>query len=121
MENLAMITDSHACVPESRVQAPPFHSVEFSIDGLDFAYQFKLWNIDSGAMHIIIKEDSALINKIQTGYRFSSKYYSDNETYPVAQLDTEVSRVIKAEDGKFKGHYIVGLSIANSQNDITTH
>jgi hypothetical protein len=121
MENLVMTTRSYKSMPESQVQPPQFHSIEFSIDGLEFAYQFKLWNIDSDAMNIIIKEDSALINRIQTGYRFNSKYYSDDVSCPIAQLDTEVSRIIKAEEGKFKGHYIVGLSIADSQNDITTH
>jgi hypothetical protein len=121
MENLVATTGSYENMPEPQVQPPQFHSIEFSVDGLEFAYQFKLWNIDSNALNIVIKEDSDLINKIQTGHRFNSKYYADNMAYPIAQLDTEVSRITKAENGKFKGHYIVGLSIANARKEMTTH
>ncbi|MBN1849240.1 MAG: hypothetical protein JW932_11720 [Deltaproteobacteria bacterium] len=121
MENLAISSKSFESMPDARAQTPQFHSIEFSIDGLEFAYQFKLWNIDSEAMNIIIKEDSALINKIRTGNRFISKYYSDDMSCPVMQMDTEISRITKADGGKFKGHYIVGLSVTNGKNEITTH
>ena len=121
MEHLAVTTRSKESVPEPQVQSPQYHSVEFSINGLEFVYQFKLWNIESDSMHILIKEDSNIISKIEAGNSLYIKYYSDNVAYPVAQLKTEISHITKAEEGRFKGHYIVGLSVADNQEDITTH
>ena len=66
-------------------------------------------------MNIIIKEDSAIINRLKPGNRFNSKYYSDSGSYPMVELNTEISHVTKAEEGKFKGHYIVGLIIEKNQ------
>ena len=100
---------------QSQIRSPLFHSVELLIDGLEFAYHFKIWDINSNVMNIIIKEDSAIINRLKPGNRFNSKYYSDNGSYPMVELDTEISHITKAEDGKFKGHYIVGLTIEQNQ------
>ena len=121
MEHLAMTTRSNKSLPELQIQPPHYHSVEFSINGLEFVYQFKLWNKDSDSMHILIKEDSNILNKIEVGNRFYIKYYSDNVAYPVAQLKTEISHITKDEEGRFKGHYIVGLSVADNQEEVTAH
>ena len=107
--------------PEQQIQSPLFHSVELSIDGLEFSYHFKIWDISSNAMNIIIKEDSAIINRLKPGNRFNSKYYSDNGSYPMVELNTEISHVTKAEEGKFKGHYIVGLTIEKNLDEIMMH
>jgi len=104
-----------------QIQSPLFHSVELSIDGLEFSYHFKIWDINSNAMNIIIKEDSAIINRLKPGNRFNSKYYSDNGSYPMVELNTEISHITKAEDGKFKGHYIVGLTIEKNPDEIMMH
>lgn len=105
----------------SDIQSPLFHSVELLIDGLEFSYHFKIWDINSNAMNIIIKEDSAIINRLKPGNRFNSKYYSDNGSYPMVELNTEISHVTKAEEGRFKGHYIVGLTIDGNPDEIMMH
>jgi hypothetical protein len=106
---------------EHQIQSPLFHSVELSIDGLEFSYHFKIWDINSNAMNIIIKEDSAIISRLKPGNRFNSKYYSDNGSYPMVELDTKISHITKAVDGKFKGHYIVGLIIDKNPEEIRMH
>jgi hypothetical protein len=121
MENFAMTPRSLESLPEKPGQLPRFHSVEFSIDGLEFAYQFKLWNMDSDSMHIIIKEGSDILNRLKTGNKLNIKYYSDNVSYPVTQLSTEISYVTKAGDGRFRGHYIVGLSVAEHPQESIAH
>jgi hypothetical protein len=106
---------------DQQIQPPPFHSVELFIDGLEFTYQFKIWSIDSDTMNILIKEDSAIINRLKTGNRFNSKFYTDDRSYPMVELNTEISHITKAEEGRFKGHYIVGLSVENNPVEITMH
>lgn len=105
----------------SPIQPPSFHSVELLIDGLEFTYQFKIWKIDSDGMNILIKEDSAIINRLKTGNRVNSKYYYDNKSFPMVELNTEISHITKAEEGRFKGHYIVGLLVEKSPAEITVH
>jgi hypothetical protein len=107
--------------PNSDIQSPLFHSVELLIDGLEFSYHFKIWDINANAMNIIIKEDSAIINRLKPGNRFNSKYYSDNGSYPMVELNTEISHITKAEEGRFKGHYIVGLTIDKHPNETMMH
>ena len=94
-------------------QHPLYYSVELYIDGLELAYQFKIWDMDSHAMSIIIKEDSAILNRLRPGHRFTSKYYSENRAYPLVELNTKISHITRVMEGKFKGYYIVGLSIDN--------
>lgn len=103
------------------IQTPPFHSVELFVDGLEITYQFKIWNIDTDVMNIVIKEDSAIITRLKTGNRFNSKYYSDDTSYPMVILNTEISHITKVDEGKFKGHYIVGLSVEKNQAERTMH
>ncbi len=121
MENLVMTPRSSESIPERSGQLSKFHSVEFSIEGLEFTYQFKLWNMDSDSMHIIIKEDSNILTRLKAGNKLNIKYYSDNEPYPVTQMNTEISHVTKAEEGRFRGHYIVGLSIEDHPQESATH
>ena len=92
---------------------PQYYSVELFIDGFELAYQFKIWDMDSQSMNIIIKEDSAILNRIRPGNHFTSKYYSENRAYPMVELNTKISHITRAVEGKFKGYYIVGLSIDN--------
>ena len=41
MENMAVTATPAEVALEPKVQPPQYHSVEFSISGLDFNYQFK--------------------------------------------------------------------------------
>ena len=45
---------------EDRSVAGKFYSVQFTAQGLETHYQFKLWNISQKGMCILVKEDSAV-------------------------------------------------------------
>ena len=89
-----------------------YRSVEFSIRNLGFNYQFKLWDVDSDSVQIIIRNDSDILHWLKVGSRLESKFYSNENNPSINELETEISHIVKAEEGRFKGHYLVKLSVA---------
>ena len=41
------------------------------------------------------------------------KYYPSDESGPLQKSKTEITHITKDADGRFKGHYLVGLSTIN--------
>ena len=96
---------------EERTLIDRYFSVEFSKKGLNSIYQFKIWNISSKGMCILVKEDSALIKHLEVGEVLDMKYYPSDYSGPIEKLKTEITHITKDAHGRFKGHYLVGLSM----------
>lgn len=95
--------------------------VEFSVDGLDIAYKFKIWNKSSNYMCFLVKENSLLLPQLKVGDILNLKCYYTDAYYPSEYLETAIQHITKKEEGRFKGHYVVGLQIRSSQGADTTH
>jgi hypothetical protein len=93
----------------------PYYSAEFSIDGLDAAYQFRLRNTDSIPMCVLVRQDSNIVPWLKVGEVFDVKYYSVNANHSPAFLSTEIRDITRDDQGRFKGHYLVGLEILEEQ------
>ncbi|KPK31360.1 MAG: hypothetical protein AMK69_00440 [Nitrospira bacterium SG8_3] len=100
---------------EPRDIVDKFYSVEFSLKGIDFVYQFKIWNMSSKGMCVLIKEDSAVLKHLKAGDVMDMKYYSSDALSPTEHLQTEIRHITKDEEGRFKGHVLVGLSILGNK------
>ena len=98
-----------------RTIADHYYSVEFTLPGLAPVYQFKLWNLSKKGMCILVKEDSAVVNHLSVGDKLSMKYYLSSAIGATEMLTTEIKHVTKNDQGRFKGHYLVGLSILDRQ------
>jgi len=96
---------------EERTLIDRYYSVEFSKRGLDAVYQFKIWNISKKGICIVVKEDSALMGHLKVGDILDMKYYPSDESGPVEHKKTEITHITKNAHGRFKGHYLVGLSM----------
>lgn len=96
---------------EPRREPDSYHSVELSIDGLEFSYQFKLHNIASKSMCVIIKEGSQILPRLKVGDTLNMRFYSKDSPYPSRSLATAIRHITKNESGRLKGHYLVGLEI----------
>ncbi len=101
---------------EPRKIEDKYYSVEFSIQDLDFSYQFKIWNISSKGICVVVKEDSDLLNHVKVGQVLDLKYSTTHSSHPVENLKTEIKHISKDEEGRFKGLYLIGLSILESKN-----
>jgi len=112
MEDLTITTQSIQDNQGLHRQIPLYHSVEFEISGLDYTYQFKLWDMGSGIRHIVVREDSDILDWLDVGRKFRIKYHSNDRSSPEGQsFETEIVHITKDDKGKFKGHCLVGLSV----------
>ena len=98
-----------------------YSSVEISNGNIDLSYHFKLWNIASESMCILVKEDSKILSGLKEGATFNMKYYADDPLYPAEYRETAIQNIDKDDHGKFKGHYLVHLEILDNHNSETAH
>jgi len=96
---------------EPRSFADQYHCVEFQIFSLGSFYQFKIWDISNKGMCILVKEDSAVMNHIKVDDVIEMKYYPKESSASIEGLKTQIRHITKSEHGRFKGHYLVGLSV----------
>jgi hypothetical protein len=96
---------------EVRTLVDKYFSVEFSKKGLDNLYQFKIWNISSKGVCILVREDSDIMNHLAVGDILDMKYYPVEESSPVEHSKTEITHITKDEQGRFRGHFLIGLTI----------
>ena len=107
---------------ERQVPAPPaatematdFHSVEFTLDQPNILYQFKIWNTENDPMFMVVREDSAVINSLQTGHECDMKFYSDNKKRPTAHYRARIDRITKDHEGRFRDHWRVAFEIVDN-------
>ncbi len=96
---------------EPRTTIDEFYRVEISKTGLDYAYQFKIWNMSQHGMCILIKEDSDILNHLEVGDILDMKYFKSEPANQEKLLKTEIKHITKDDQGLFKGHYLIGLLI----------
>ncbi len=96
---------------ENREAAERYYSVQFTTQGLSSHYQFKLWNISSKGMCILVKEDSAVLNHISVGDTLEMTYYLADTQGLHENLKTQIKHITKNDNGRFEGHFMVGLAI----------
>ena len=89
-----------------------YSSVEFSIQGLEYLHQFPIWNSEPASMFVLVKEDSEIVGRLKVGDVVKMKYYTDNTVCPTKFVDTEIRHITKDDEGRFKGHYRVGLGVS---------
>ncbi len=105
------LTESGRKLSESGRKADPYYSVEFSIKDFDVQYQFKIRRIGSRSMCILVKEDSKILRQLKVGNIFTMKYRPMDAACPSDYFDTAITDMTKNKEGRFKGHYLVGLKI----------
>lgn len=96
---------------EARAVDERYYSVQFTTKGLASFYQFKLWNISPKGMCILVKEGSHVLEHIKVGDSIEMTYYLTDSQGAHENLKTEIKHITKNDEGRFQGHYMIGLSI----------
>jgi hypothetical protein len=96
---------------EERKIADNFFSVQFHPKGLASVYQFKIRNISSKGLCILIKNDSQILEHVNVGDLLEMTYYRNDSTMNTTVMQTRIKHISKGEPGNFEGHYLIGLSI----------
>ena len=94
-----------------RSKAGKYSSVEFSPNKEVFIYQFKIREISSSGIGILVNKDSAVLKSLKVGDVLNMKYYPLNLSDQPEYIETKIKHITKDEKGRFKGHYLVGLLV----------
>ena len=96
---------------EYRNLAKLYYSVEFSIQGMAYTYQFKLRDISTKGMCILVKDGSNILSYIKMDDIVNMKYYSKESITKTDTIKTKIKHITKDHLGQFKGHHLVGLEV----------
>lgn len=96
---------------ELRARPEKYHSVEFEVPESKCLYQFKLWDVSSKGSCLLVRDDSDVLKKIEVGGVFDMKFYPADLSQPPEKLKTKIIHMTPENQGRFKGHYLVGLLI----------
>ncbi len=93
-----------------------YHSVEFSVEGLEYAHQFRIWSSEPASMFVLVKQNSAILRRLKVGDMMKMKYYCRDSSPQAEYMDTKISQIIKEDQGKFRGHCLIGLAVAEARS-----
>ncbi|MBL7175931.1 MAG: hypothetical protein ISS66_08925 [Desulfobacteraceae bacterium] len=78
--------------------------------GHTLPYQFKIWYMGPESMCLLVKEHSKIIESIKVGDVLNMKYYSADALNCTKDIETEIRQIMKDDNGRFKGHFLIGLA-----------
>ena len=96
---------------ESRTDAKEFYSVEIFIPTVMRRYQFKLRDISEKGLGIVVKEDSLILDHLEIGEILPMLYHPLKGPVSSEKLNTRIQHITRCENGRYRGHFIVGLQI----------
>ena len=102
---------------DSRRAPHKYYSVQFTVQELAYIYQFKIWNVSCKGICILINAESKVLNYIQVGDRLEMKYYLTESQGTTEAFMTEVRHITENKEGRFKGHFSVGLLMLEALPD----
>ena len=108
---------------EIRKVLDTYYSVEFQLKETGTIYHFKLRDISSNSLGILVNEDSAVMEYLKVNDILQMKYYPPEASSSAEILKTKIIHITKKEGESFKGHFLIGLSIIEKQtldNNIST-
>ncbi len=96
---------------EPRVVLTKYHCVEVQTIKTLVTYQFKIWNISSKGMCLLVGSRSKFLSSVEIGEIVEVKYYPLDLSWPPDVKRTEIRHITKADPERFKDHCFVGLMI----------
>mgnify|MGYP000193385422 FL=1 len=100
---------------ESRGAPKGFHGASIKLVGVPL-YQFKLRDTSENGASILVKEDSFMLNYLEVGQILNISFSSELESDHNGDFETEIVHITKMEEGRYNGHYLVGVRILNKKN-----
>jgi hypothetical protein len=95
---------------ESRRIVERYYSVEFFLKDHPI-YQFKLRDISSKGLCILVNESSAVLKLLKVGDTLKTKYNPPVTSGPPESLNTQIMHITKNVEEPFAGHVLIGLLI----------
>ena len=97
--------------PEPRTILDRYYSVEFQLKDTGNVYQFKLRDMSSKGLGILVNKDSAVLKHLKVEDTVDMKYIPPESAGVSESLKTQIAHITQKDEEPFKGHYIIGLII----------
>lgn len=92
-------------------KADDFYRAELRLNRNDFFYLVKLKKINGSEACFFIKQDSVILDKIETGKVLTMKYWTGGAKRIVNCINCKVKNIEKQNQELLNGHYLVHISI----------
>ncbi len=91
-----------------------FHSVELSIGGMPYCYQFKLRDRSEKGMCVLVQESSKIMPYLNIGDILDVKFWPSDKAVPPEKLKTQIRHITKTPTNSSVGHFYVGLMVVET-------
>ena len=102
--------------PESRILLNRYYSVEFRLQETGNVYQFKLRDMSSKGLGILVNKKSAVLEHLRVGDTLDMHYIPPESAGTSESLKTKIAHITEKDDEPFKGHFVIGLSITERES-----
>jgi len=96
---------------DSQTIEAKYSSVEFSLDKVDYLYQFKIWETSIPGINILVNQNSEILKYLRIGNAIDMKYYPSDYSGEAVTMRTEIRHIKTDFDRRMKGHCLIGLSV----------
>ncbi len=79
-------------------------------------YQFKVKDISTKGAGLLITENSAFLKLIKVGKIIDANFISPHGSNPSGFYKTEIKHITEVNEGRYKGHRLVGILILEALN-----
>jgi len=100
---------------EVRTVLDRYYSVEFKLKETGTLYHFKLRDISSNGLGILVNEDSAVLESLKVNDTLKMKHYPPEASSSAEFFKTQIIHITKKAGESFKGHFLIGLLIIEKQ------
>ncbi|MBW2155962.1 MAG: hypothetical protein JRG87_04805 [Deltaproteobacteria bacterium] len=101
---------------ETRTVLDQYYSVEFRLKEIASTYQFKLRDISSKGMGVLVHKGSEVLKYLKVGDTLDMKYLPPESAGRSQSLKTQIAHITQKDQDPFKGHFLMGLLIIEKQD-----
>lgn len=108
---MALIQSTRQANSDGHTNGPGYTCVEFHIQKMGAIYQSKIWEAPLKGLFFLVKEGSSVLAHLRTGDEIKARYTPVNRRKPGNYIRTRIRYIVQEQTGRFRGHYLVGLSM----------
>ncbi len=96
-----------------------YSSAEFQLKNPGIFIQFKLRSHESEPMFVVIKKDSAALERIKSGNIIPMTYHFPDRTIPAEKRYTRIKYMVDGNTMGFKDHVMIALELDPAENNVS--
>jgi hypothetical protein len=102
---------------EPRRKPDKYCYVELKPTETGITYQFRIWDLSSRGMCLLVRPDSDILTQLHLDDELEMSFHPEGPPRPPQVLTTRIRHITLEAEGRFKGHYLVGLLILESREE----